>query len=352
MSFATRFLKPVTPTERIIEENFDEPITEPSHSEAVFDPSAPNGIKGVRLILADDETTAEDAKMPNNSDEGELTKKALPLETEDTKIYDTNNKKSVIPEEGTSEKESLTEEISLIMSEDDTNSAPAKPVKPDIRSYFAEKGFEIDVSGKKEVIPAVENLAFGIALNFDATAPFIRYIRESISKKHFENATYYYGAETSAEKNAIVQLAEKLSDCGILSDVYVNKANNTIRMKISSAPKVINFLSGDFLEMFGHSVVKDVLKKFEKEEGYETELYTNAIIKKGDQQNELDLVFRVADEVFWAEIKSGKFDPDTYRLLGEHMGVVPDKLILLAGNKNDDQTEVIGYLYDFFVTPK
>lgn len=68
-------------------------------------------------------------------------------------------------------------------------------------------------------------------------------------------------------------------------------------------------------------------------------------------KHELDIVFRVGENVFWSEIKSGKFsDFDCYRKLGVLMGVNPDRHILLTAEKSDEAAEVISWFYQFYVS--
>lgn len=216
-----------------------------------------------------------------------------------------------------------------------------------ISSYFSSKGFDLFLSNNDETIAPIESLAFTIAINYPNTKSFIRFIRDNITKKTFD-FTYSLNASSPAEKTSIVSLAEKLNEFGIISNWFYNKSANTIKGSISSAPRCINFINGDFMEMYAKCVTVGTLKKAAEKYNCDYEIYHNVEIVKDNQKHELDIVFRVGEHIFWSEIKSSKFNPDEYRKLGILMGVVPDRLILLAADKSNDAVNSISYFYEYY----
>lgn len=224
------------------------------------------------------------------------------------------------------------------------------PHNTSIQSYFEAKGFSVDIDHSNECIPPVESLAFYIAINYQYSKPFLKYIRENIPKKNF-SFIFPLGVYPPAQQNTIANVADKFSDYGIISDFYYNKTANKISGKISSAPRVINFLNGDYLEYYARSVAQKVVKDIADKHNCDYEIYSNVIITKADEKHELDIVMRAGQNIFWGEIKSGKFsDFDCYRRLGLSIGVNPDKHILLSAEKDDEQTQAISWFYQFYVS--
>lgn len=220
----------------------------------------------------------------------------------------------------------------------------------DVRSYFMTKGFAIDFSKENVCIGPVENLAFLVAVNYRSCKYFLKYIRENVAKKCF-HINYSLSQASDSEKDVIVGLAEKFGEYGIISNVFYNRNTNVINGMISSAPRIINFLNGDYLEFYGRAVAERVVKESAQKHGVDYEIYSNVIISKDAEKHELDIVFRVGENVFWSEIKSGKFsDFDNYRKLGILMGVNPDRHILLTAEKSDEAAEVISWFYQFYVS--
>ncbi len=221
--------------------------------------------------------------------------------------------------------------------------------KSDIKNYFTSKGFSVDSFSSKSCIPQIESLAYYVADKYELTNSFLKFIRECIPKKEF-TFTYSMNSLSVPEQNATVSLAENFTEYGIISDLFYNKALNNIHGKISSAPRVINFLNGDYLEYYAHSVTQKVIEKAALQHGCDYEIYSNFVIQKDGDKHELDLVFRVGKNIFWCEVKSGKFsDFDCYRCLGLLMGVNPDRHILLTAEKDDEKCEAVSWFYQFYV---
>ena len=231
-------------------------------------------------------------------------------------------------------------------SEEDEPLATNSP-NTTIASYFSNKGFELFLPDTDETVAPVESLAFTIAINYPHTKQFIRFIRDSITKKSFD-FTYSLNSSSPSERASTVALAEKLNEFGIISNWFHNKSANTIKGSISSAPRCINFINGDFMEMYAKCVTVGTLKKAAEKYSCDYEIYHNVEIIKDNKKHELDIVFRVGEHIFWSEIKSSKFDPDEYRKLGILMGVVPDRLILLAADKSNDAVNAISYFYEYY----
>ena len=220
---------------------------------------------------------------------------------------------------------------------------------PTVASYFASKGFALWVDTKKANVAPVEPLAFLLAINHNSCKFFLKYVRENICKKNF-HINYCVAKIPGDAKNAIVGLAEKFGEYGIISNLYYNRATEVITGTLSSAGRVVNFLNGDYLEFFGRAVAQKVIKESAAKYGTDYEIYGNVNISKDNEKHELDMVFRVGGHIFWSEIKSGKFfDFDTYRKLGCKIGLNPDRHILLSAETKDEATDVISWFYEFYV---
>lgn len=221
--------------------------------------------------------------------------------------------------------------------------------KVNIKTYFAAKGFDIQISEQSPCIGPVESLAFMVASNYRSCKLFLKHIRENVARKCF-HINYSVSQLGDCERDAVVAIAEKFGEYGIISNMFYNRYTGFINGVVSSAPRVINFLNGDYLEFYGRTVVERVVKEAADRHNTDYEVYSNAIISKSGEKHELDIVFRVGENVFWSEIKSGKFsDFDCYRRLGVTMGVNPDRHILLAAEKETETAEVISWFYQFYV---
>lgn len=235
--------------------------------------------------------------------------------------------------------------VETALDAQDTNSTITS-----IEEYFNEKGIQFDTSKSNNEFAPVESLALLMAENYPQCKGFYRFIRAQIAKKKYE-FSYTPFAISTKEYNATRMVAEKMSSYGLISSLNVSDTSREITGVLTSAPRAINFINGDYLEFYARSVVDQVVKAAADRYGTDYEALSNVHILKSNEKHELDIVFRVGKDVFWAEIKSGKFsDFDCYRHLGILMGVNPDKHILLSAEKTDDEALGISWFYQFYVS--
>lgn len=222
--------------------------------------------------------------------------------------------------------------------------------RSDIRAYFSAKGINIDFSREKSCVAPIEKLSFSIAQSFGYCKCFLKHIRDSVSRKHYHLNYSLSSAESEAEKKAVISLAEKFCEYGIISNVFYNKSTNVITGTISTAPRVLALINGDYFEFYGRAVAERVVRESARKYGVDCEIHSNAIATVESKPREIDTVFRVGKHIFWSEFKCGKFsDFDVYRKLGLQLGVNPDRHILLSAETSDEACEGIGWLYEFYV---
>lgn len=236
----------------------------------------------------------------------------------------------------------------------DIESTMSQYIKPagdiTVASYFKSRDIDVDMSHANNTFAPVEALSLMLAINYDKCKDFYKYIRSMIAKKRFDLCYNTYPL-TNEERAATNMIAEKLGKYGVISNLRIPDNSKEITGTLSTAPRIINFINGDYLEFYSRVIVHQVVEKIAKEQKCTYEVYSNVIISKESEKHELDIVFRVGNEVFWAEIKSGKFtDFDCYRKLGLLMGVNPDKHILLAAEKTVEEAETISWFYQFYVS--
>ena len=201
-------------------------------------------------------------------------------------------------------------------------------------------------SNARKTIPPIESLAISIALNYPLTKDFIRHLRDCLCKKTF-TFTYSVANLTPQERAAISELANKLKEYCLISGC--SKVNNVIRGTLSTNSKCIKFLCGDFAEIYAKSITIDIIRKLAAEYSVDYELYYNVEFVKDNKKHELDILFRVGPHVFWEEVKTGDLDADKYTMIGHLLKVVPDRLLLLAADRDNAAVQGISFFYDYFV---
>lgn len=215
----------------------------------------------------------------------------------------------------------------------------------DIADHFAKKGITLDTARANPQFAPVGELAMFMAKNHVLCKDFYKAIKQSLTAKRFE-FSYSFDGLSKAEIMATKAVADKMAGYGILADL--NKTSG-IKATLSSAPRVINFLNGDYLEFFSRHVISETVKRAAATYNTDCEIMSNVSITKNNELHELDVVFSIGDEVFWCEVKSGNFNADKYRMIGLILGVNPAKHILLGAEKTDEEAQGMSWFYECYV---
>ena len=152
----------------------------------------------------------------------------------------------------------------------------------------------------------------------------------------------------------IIMLAEMMKNCGIFTE-YFCPDNKFIKAKMSSSPKVINFINGEWLEIYAQQLTLSVISDFAERRGMDWELYSNVTVENPSthKHHEIDLLFSIGNVVFGSEQKSGLqfIQYDKYRLVGEFLRIIPDRFILVNSTLTDvNAADTVHYLYGYYVS--
>ena len=188
-----------------------------------------------------------------------------------------------------------------------------------------------------------------LASNYPTCLTFMKYIRTSFSNKT-SHCNFPLSSIPEEERPATRALARELENCGLLSDLFI-KPDESIIGTFPLIPRVGEFISGDFLEIYTAGTVSRILQEKAAALGCGYELLSNAVVEGGSEVHELDLLFRLDDRLFWCEVKSGRFSNYTkYYRIGRWLNLPPENCILLTAEKSPSSCETISYFYEFHVS--
>lgn len=218
-----------------------------------------------------------------------------------------------------------------------------------IASILSSRGLSITECDRaySDMPEVICGLSKTIALNYTLCSAFIKYLKESICKRAF-SFVFYMSQLTAEERKATAALAALFENYGIISELYVAHDNAKINGTIANLPKVISYLNGSFLEIFALDTVRKIVSEKAAELNLDYEVISNVHVTDGTVNHELDFVFRIGKDLFLGEAKSGRFTPQKYYEVGNWVGVIPDRCILLTAGKSGDACEAISYFYDYF----
>ncbi len=220
-----------------------------------------------------------------------------------------------------------------------------------IRELLSEQGLTLlDADPAKCGAPApVLALCERLADNYPVCLTFLKYIRSCLSNKT-ARCTFPLASIPEEERPATQALARELENCGLLADLFI-KPGEMIRGTFPLIPRVNEFLTGDFLEIYAAGTAARALKEAAEARALDWELLANAVVEGLGESHELDLLFRAGSCLFWCEVKSGHFsDYGKYYRIGRWLGVHPDRYLLLTAEKTSSSCETISYFYEFHVS--
>lgn len=112
---------------------------------------------------------------------------------------------------------------------------------------------------------------------------------------------------TQDEVSYSCQLCNSLHQIAFLSEYkYFKSPQFLINAKPNRIPTAINFFTGQWLERFIKTEVKNTIRKLERPVKFAYLTNPQIILPNGDDF-ELDVLFYIEDEIFWFEAKTGEY---------------------------------------------
>lgn len=222
-----------------------------------------------------------------------------------------------------------------------------------IDHHFELNGFLVVESSKPQNIEGLKNITFQIAENFSNTAPLLKEVRKAICKPNAKgDRTICFKFDRTAG-SFYHEFCFKMKQYGLFTKYFID--GNTVNATITSVPRVISYLNGQWLEMYASFILEDVVSDYAKANGYKYEILTNLKVANITSVNlyahEIDCVISIGDKCFAFEVKSGNFDDysNLYKTRKD-LHFVPDRYLLLSTELNEESAEVLQYFYEFYIT--
>ena len=222
-----------------------------------------------------------------------------------------------------------------------------------IDRHFENNGYIVMESSALKTITGLRELTYMIGDSFTFTASFLTEARKAICKPTAKGERIL---KMTIEKNAAAffnRFAYSLKHYGILTKYVIDR--NIFTASISPVPRVINYLTGQWLEMYSAFILEDVVRDYATLHNYKYEILMNVKVSSvasiGKYAHELDCVFSVDNKCFAFEVKSGQFEDycNLYNTRKE-LHFVPDHFLLLSTSLDETAAATLEYFYEFYIT--
>jgi len=116
------------------------------------------------------------------------------------------------------------------------------------------------------------------------------------------------------EITSITQLCSDLYQIAFLEEYKYYKSLKTLYAKVNRIPKAINFFTGSWLEYYVKLAVIEAIKSISHPIPVNYSYLKNPkIILPNGNEFELDIIFKIKDEYFWFEAKTGDYQRYIYK---------------------------------------
>lgn len=171
---------------------------------------------------------------------------------------------------------------------------------------------------------------------------FIAELRRAIQNtdKRFHMDLSQYSED---DRRAIVDIAYRM--IGLITVNY-RKETLSLQGRVNSeVPEAKRFLMGGYLEIGLCEYARKIASDYADAHRIKADVDANVTVSDGFAQNELDILIRVGNTAIVCEVKSGmspmSVDFEKYYLLGQRLGIIPDRFILVSSGITQEQADQI-----------
>lgn len=247
----------------------------------------------------------------------------------------------------------------LRLSSTDIFDKPTKKITTDtivnqgykkIQDYLNTKNIQVknfpEQATNDDVFSSIANF---MASNYDVLKDFILKIKQSLSNS--ETFSFSIKKYTQKEGALICNFCQNLHSVAFLENYHYKKSPQyLIYAKASANPKIYNFFTGHWLEIYSLNVVLRILNNLRQKLNTEIEfsyLINPQIILPNGDDFELDLIFSVNNEFYWIESKSGDYQQyiNKYSAMAKKLNIRENNAIMLLTEINKIAAESLSSLF-------
>lgn len=222
-----------------------------------------------------------------------------------------------------------------------------------IISWFERNKIQVSVNHQAlDTQGFYDEAAIEIGDNFEVLQDLLDKIRKS-QRNNYTSLVLNLSNHSQNEIKTITGFCKKLHDFSFVAKFFYNKNEKRIHLNLQSAPNIVRFFNGEWLEWF---VFMKLLKYFYENKGLFSCLRNFDIQFANEDKYEVDIFFLINSKVpIFIECKSGEFRSfiEKYSKMRRRLDISKENFILLALGLSDEQTIGLTKMYDItFVNEK
>jgi phage FluMu protein Com len=214
-----------------------------------------------------------------------------------------------------------------------------------ILNWFQQRQIQVEVNQK-----AIDTTGFfdEVALTLGNQYEILREVSDKIKyiqRKGYTDVKLVLSKKSQKEIKAITEFCQKLYEYSFVAKFFYQKQEKIIRLKLQTAPSIINFFNGEWLEWF---VFMKLIEFFREKQLPAACLRNLSITFANEDLHELDIFFMINNRVpVCIECKSGEFRQqiDKYLTLRKRLNMDETQFLLCVIGLSTEQTQGLTSMY-------
>lgn len=244
---------------------------------------------------------------------------------------------------------SSDEEIDLHNTTAMRNSAQFKP----IINWFENKQIQVDVNLQAlDTQGFYDEIAVDLGNNFDVLQNILEKIKKT-QRSNYTTVSLNISKQSQKEIKLITDFCKDLYDYSFVAKYFYNKNEKRIHLTLQTAPAIINFFNGEWLEWY---VFMKLVKVFYEKKDLFSCLRSFTINFPNEDKHEIDIFFLINSRIpLLIECKSGEFRSmiEKYNRLRKRLNIDKASFLVLVLGISEEQTNGLTNMYDVtFVNEK
>ena len=244
---------------------------------------------------------------------------------------------------------SSNEEIDLHNTTAMRNSTQFKP----IIDWFETKQIQVDVNLQAlDTQGFYDEIAVDLGNNFDVLQNILEKIKKT-QRSNYTTVNLNISKQSQKEIKLITGFCKDLYDYSFVAKYFYNKNEKRIHLTLQTAPAIINFFNGEWLEWY---VFMKLVKVFYEKKDLFSCLRSFTINFPNEDKHEIDIFFLINSRIpLFIECKSGEFRSmiEKYNRLRKRLNIDKSNFLVLVLGISEEQTNGLTNMYDVtFVNEK
>ncbi len=222
-----------------------------------------------------------------------------------------------------------------------------------ILTWFQERQIQLDVNHQ-----AIDTTGFfdEVAMQLGDQYEILKLVSDKIKyiqQKGYTNTTIHLSKQSQKDIKLITQFCKELHDYSFVAKYFYQKQNKIIRLTLQTAPTIVTFFNGEWLEWF---VFMKLLEFVRKQQLSVACLRSLSVIFPNEDVHELDVFFLINNRIpVCIECKTGEFRQliEKYSTLRKRLKLERTQFLLCVIGLSEEQTQGLSSMYDVtFVNEK